>query len=149
VGGRIIWLLCELPPIHLPGSDKQGYCGRKPREQQRQEQKQEGVREPVRVQLQKGSWTPASKPLIVLEDNEGVTVAQVVEALTELRASPFIPKSQQPNADKAYLAAVAWTLKRPPHGVGPSKHSFPFDKKDSKNDWRFDIDILVGQHLKE
>jgi hypothetical protein len=103
-------------------------------------------RSPVRVQLQDGSNTYATQRL--QDPGGGVTVAHVITALDILHADPTIPKGQQKKADKAYNDAVNWVIKLPPTGVtGLLKKSFPFDKKDSKNNWRFDVDILVGTHL--
>lgn len=106
-------------------------------------------RSPVRVQLQEGKKTYTTQRLNEPKDGGGVTVAQVVSALTILRADPSIPKGEQKNADAAFAAAVNWASTRPPYGVTALvKKSFPFDKNNPTNNWRFDIDVLVGTHLK-
>ena len=108
-------------------------------------QAQTQERYPVRVQLQERFVTYNGIPLP--DYGNGVTVEQVVAALTILRGDPAIPKRHQKGADFAYLAAVSWTMSRPPYGVsGLLKKSFPFP---TDPNWRFDIDILVGRHLKE
>jgi RHS repeat-associated protein len=100
-------------------------------------------RSPVRVQLQEGSITYNTIPLPDL--GGGVTVAQVVAALTALRQDRSIPKRHQRGAEAAYQTAIRWTLGRPPYGVGPNtRKSFNFPTDPA---WRFDIEVLVGQHL--
>jgi hypothetical protein len=88
--------------------------------------------------------------LFEVTEGKGVSTAQVVAALSVLRGGPAIPKRQQGNASVAHAAAVKWTQCRPPGGVvGLLRKSLPFDPRDRENDWQFDIDVLVGHHLKE
>jgi hypothetical protein len=108
----------------------------------KQEKEDEQVREPVRVQLQNNLETES----IPIEDlGDGVTTAQVVDALSTLNL--LVPRRLQRNAAPAYRKAVKWTLERPPYGVSAvTKKSFYFDPY--IDDWRFDIEVLDGHHLK-
>jgi RHS repeat-associated protein len=104
------------------------------------------ARPPVVVQLQEGFTHHDSRQL--KDFGGGVTVAQVVGALTELLQHPNITKKYKSWAEVAYSNAVAWTMSRPPYGAPPNfpkGQSFPFPKYP---DWRFDIVIYVGQQLR-
>lgn len=110
-----------------------------------------GSRASMRVQLQeqrnRRTIHHASVPLFD-RTGSGVTSAQVIEALRQLRHSGLIPRGQHFIADAALDRAVRFVLSRPPTGISQAvSKSFYFNPHTPGNSWRFDIENIVGTNL--
>ena len=98
----------------------------------------------VQLQEQRGGRTVHHHSIpLTASDDQGVRVAQVVEALRVMRDHRAIPRRQRSAGQTAYQRAVRWTQARPPAGVGvQGSQSFYF-----ADGWRIDIENVVGHNL--
>jgi hypothetical protein len=101
----------------------------------------------IQLQQQSGGRTVHHASLI-LRASGGVTTAELVAGLRQLRANLVIPSGQQSNAETALARALKWVRARPPAGVsGRFSKSFYFEPHQPHASWRFDIEGLSGYNL--
>lgn len=86
------------------------------------------------------------------ENGFGVTTAQVVDALQELRLHQAIPTNRriQQQANDALGRAIRWVNARPPTGISDQNRSwsFYFDEANPSRTYRFDIVNIIGTNLR-
>lgn len=106
----------------------------------------------MRVQLQEqtGGKTVHHHSTTLPARSGGVRVKDLVKALTALRTQSAITKSLGKSADAALQRATTWATSRPPGGVsGQHNWSFPFDPHKPRGSFRFDIENIVGNNLRQ